>query len=289
MRRGSWPIAAAGLAIAAVTIAAAAAVWAPATVLNLVVSRSGYRIERDLAYGADPRQKLDLYVPDNLTAPAPVLLFFYGGSWQSGTKSWYLALGQAFASKGIVVAIADYRVYPKVRYPAFVADGAAALRFVHAVAAKHGGDPDRIFVAGHSAGAYIAAMLAADPHYLMDAHAKPEWIRGVIGIAGPYDFLPLTDPALIALFGGAHRRDTQPISYVDGKRAPMLLVTGDADATVSPGNTTRMAARLRRFGSEVVTRAYPGTGHVGIILSLAPGLRWRTSLRRDMLDFIAAH
>lgn len=289
MRRGTRLIAAAGLAVAAVTIAAVVIVRAPVAALNLVVPRSGYRIERDLAYGADPRQRLDLYVPDNLTAPAPVLLFFYGGSWQSGNKSWYLALGQAFAGKGVVVAVADYRVYPKVKYPAFVADGAAALRFVHEIAARHGGDAHRIFVAGHSAGAYIAAMLAANPRYLTAAQAKPEWIRGVIGIAGPYDFLPLTDPALIALFGGAHRQDTQPISYVDGKRAPMLLVTGDADTTVSPGNTARMAARLRRFGGEVVTKTYPGIGHVGIILSLAPGLRWRTSLRQDMLAFIAAH
>src|ERR1700679_2349691 len=126
--------------------ALAAASCSPVTVLNLLVPRGGYHVLRDLPYGAGARQKLDLYVPDGLKAPAPVILFFYGGSWQSGSKATYLAFGQAFASRGIIVAVADYRVYPQVRYPAFVEDGASALAFVHAHVAQQGGDPARIFV-----------------------------------------------------------------------------------------------------------------------------------------------
>jgi acetyl esterase/lipase len=279
MARTLWLAAAAGLGVAALAVACA-----PITFLNLAISRDGYRIEKNLAYGADPRQKLDLYIPDGLKAPAPVLLFFYGGSWQTGTKDYYLALGEAFATRGVVVAVADYRVYPQVKYPAFVEDGAAALDFVHGNVARYGGDPKRIFVSGHSAGAYIAVMLAANP-----AYRSFDKMRGAVGIAGPYDFLPLTDPKLIALFGGNRRVETQPITYIDGKRPAMLLVTGSDDTTVKPGNTERMAAKLRGFGSEVETRTYPGTGHLGIILSLAPGLRARTTLRQDVLDFIAAH
>jgi len=261
----------------------------PVRILNLALSRSGYRIERDLSYGSDPRQKLDLYVPEGLNAPAPVILFFYGGSWQEGEKDYYLAFGQAFATRGIIVAIADYRLYPQVKYPGFVEDGALALRFVHSHVAAEGGDPARIFLAGHSAGAYIAAMLASDLRYIADVGGDSRWIRGVIGIAGPYDFLPLKDPNLVALFGGPSRDDTQPIRYIDGPRPPMLLVAGAEDTTVSPGNTERMAARLRAFGSEVETKIYPGVGHIGIILSIAPGFRSRASLRNDILQFVAAH
>jgi acetyl esterase/lipase len=269
-------------------LAALVSACSPAALLNLAVPQEGYRIERDLAYGADPRQKLDLYVPDHLAAPAPVLLFFYGGSWEGGSKSYYKALGQAFASKGVIVAVADYRVYPQVRYPAFVEDGARAFKFIHTQVAAQGGDPARLFVSGHSAGAYIAMMLAADPHYLRAAGAEPSWIRGVIGIAGPYDFLPLQDENLVAIFGGENRSDTQPINHIDGKRTPMLLAYGTDDTTVLPRNTLAIAAKLRSFGSPVEVKSYPGVGHIGIILSLAPGFRGRTTLRQDVLDFITA-
>lgn len=94
----------------------------PFAVINLLVSRAGYQIHRGLAYGAEPRQKLDIYVPSGLEAPAPVVLFFYGGGWQSGDRADYLAFGQAFASAGIVVVVADYRLYPQVKYPGFIED-----------------------------------------------------------------------------------------------------------------------------------------------------------------------
>lgn len=258
------------------------------TMLNLFVPTSGYTIKADLAYGDDPRQRLDLYVPDGLKSPAPVMLFFYGGAWQSGTKDLYRALGQTFASAGIVVAVADYRLYPQVKYPEFVRDGAMALRFVHDHAGEYGGDPARVFVAGHSAGAYIAVMLASDPQYTALVGGNLHWIRGAIGIAGPYDFLPLRDKNLIAIFGGANRADTQPISYIDGKRPPMLLVTGSDDSTVYPANTRHMAERLKRFGNEPEVRVYESVSHIGIILSLAPSIGPHTSLREDMLRFIAA-
>jgi len=256
--------------------------------LNLLAPGGRYHVVRDLAYGADPRQKLDLYVPDKLVGPAPVLLFFYGGSWTGGSKARYFAFGQAFASKGIITAVADYRLYPQVRYPAFVEDGAQAFAWLHTHAAEYGGDASRIFLAGHSAGAYIAVMLAADRSYLTAAGVDPASVRGVIGIAGPYDFLPLRDDELIAIFGGANRPETQPIHYIDGVRPPMLLETGMKDTIVSPANTSRLAARLRSIGSPVEERQYPSIGHIGIILSLLPGLRGRTHLYSDMLAFVRA-
>lgn len=256
-----------------------------APLFDLTIPKSGYGVTRDIAYGGDPRARLDLYVPDGLAAPAPVLLFFHGGSWQSGSKNIYRAFGQAFASAGIVTGIADYRLYPQVRYPAFVEDGAAALRFLQQRIGEHGGDGARIFLCGHSAGAYIAAMLAVNPEFAV-AHDS---IRGVIGIAGAYDFLPLYDPVLIDIFGGDRVMATQPIKYARNPSPPMLLAHGTKDHTVGAGNSRRMAKRLAEAGNTVELIEYPGVTHLGILLSLAHGFRDRTTLRADMLRFIAEH
>jgi acetyl esterase/lipase len=274
----------------AIVIGFALAACSPATLLNtLLVPSSGYSIKRDIAYGADPRQKLDIYIPGNMTTPAPVILFIYGGSWQMGSKGIYKFLGQAFASKGIVTVVADYRLYPEVKYPVFVQDSALAFKFVHDNIATYGGDPQKLFLAGHSAGAYNVVMLDSDLHYLRDVGADPAWVRGVIGLAGPYDFLPLKDPKLIDIFGGDRVEATQPIHYIDGKRAPMLLAYGTDDETVRPKNTINMAEKLRSFGSEVEVKSYPGVGHIGIVLSLAPGFRGNTSLREDIAQFVMTH
>jgi acetyl esterase/lipase len=256
--------------------------------LDLSVPKTGYAAHRDLAYGAGPRQKLDLYVPDGLETPAPVLVFFYGGSWQSGSKRIYRAFGQAFASQGIVTAVADYRLYPQVKYPAFVEDGARAFRFVRDRVEQHGGDPARIVLSGHSAGAYIAAMLGVNPLHLAAVDAAPSQVAGIIGLAGPYDFLPLNDPALIDIFGGDRVMATQPIKYAANRTPPMLLAHGTKDTTVGAGNSRRFAARLAQHGNAVEVKLYDGIGHLGLLLSLARGLRHRTTLYADMLRFIRA-
>ena len=267
----------------ALAAAGGSALSAAAPLFDLTIPKAGYSVKRDIAYGDGPRRRLDLYVPDGLRAPAPVLLFFYGGSWQSGSKNIYRAFGEAFASAGIVTAIADYRLYPQVKYPAFVEDGAAALRFVKERIGEHGGDGARIFLCGHSAGAYIATMLACNPQY------GAGQLRGVIGIAGAYDFLPLYDPVLIDIFGGDRVMATQPIKYARNTSPPMLLAHGTKDRTVGAGNSRRMAMRLSEAGNEVELIEYQGASHLGILLSLAHGFRNRLTLRADMLDFIRRH
>ena len=257
------------------------ALSATAPLFNLAIPKRGYSFTRDVAYGNGPCARLDLYVPEGLAVPAPVLLFFHGGSWQSGSKNVYRFFGQAFASAGISVAVADYRLYPQVKYPAFVEDGAAALRFLRDSIANYGGDATRIFLSGHSAGAFIAAMLACNPEFGVDR----AWIRGVIGIAGAYDFLPLYDPVLIDMFGGDRVMATQPIKYAGNPAPPMLLANGTADRTVG-GNSRRMAKRLRESGNQVELIEYQGVTHLGIMRALAPGFRTRTPLREDMLRFI---
>jgi acetyl esterase/lipase len=152
-----------------------------------------------------------------------------------------------------------------------------------------GGDPARVFVSGHSAGAYNAVMLASEPKFLARHGGSLDWIRGAIGVSGPYDFLPMSDPVYVDMFHGTNNTDSMPPYHVDGKRPPMLLATGTADTTVDQGNTDRMAAKLKAFGNEVKVIKYPGTGHIGTILSLVPGFRGTTSLRQDMIAFIRSH
>jgi acetyl esterase/lipase len=261
----------------------------PATMLNMLAPRKGYALHRGLSYGEGTRHKYDVYVPHGLKEPAPVILFFYGGGFVAGHRSEYRMAGEALASLGCIVAVADYRIFPEVTFPEFLHDGARALLAVHRDAKRYGGNRERIFLAGHSAGAYIAVMLAANPEYLKAAGADPAWISGVVGIAGAYDFLPITGERRIKVFGGENRLETQPIHFVNGKKPPMLLVTGANDSTVSVRNTRNMAARLRSVGGEVEEIVYPGVGHMGIILSLARGFRGRAPLRADIARFVAGH
>lgn len=261
----------------------------PVTLLNATVPNAGYSVEHDLAYGAGERGKLDLYIPDEGPHPLPVVLFFYGGSWQWGAKEDYKFLGQALASKGYLVAIADYRVYPEVSYPAFLDDSARAFAWLHSHVAEYGGDPDRMHLAGHSAGAYNAMMLTVEPRYLRAAGADPAWVKSMVGLAGPYDFLPLTDPKLVELFHGATQPETQPINHVRGKTAPTLLLHGAEDDLVSPKNAPSMAEKLRMQGTEAEVKIYPDLGHIGIVLSTARGFRGKAPVLEDMDRFLRAH
>lgn len=261
------------------------------SLLNAVVPRNGYQLERDVPYGEGPRRTLDLYVPAAARAGTPLIVFFYGGRWDSGTKDWYRFVGQAFAARGYATAVPDYRVYPEVRYPAFVEDAAAAVAWVGAQRQKRGLGDGPIYLVGHSAGAHIAAMLALDARWLAAAGVdRCRTIAGAVGLAGPYDFLPLTDPVVREVFGpGPAGADTQPINDVTGQAPPLLLIAGSADETVLPRNTTRLAARIRATGGTVEERILEGKGHVGVLLTLAPVVRSFSPVLDDIDRFLQAH
>jgi acetyl esterase/lipase len=260
--------------------------YSPAVLINIAVPRWGYRVKRAVSYGTDARHLMDIYLPKGNTERAPAVLFFYGGAWISGHRREYRFVGQALASQGIIVAIADYGLFPKHRFPEFVEDGARAFAFLRPKLAGLGGDPERLFVAGHSAGAYIAVMLACDPRYLREAGADISALAGAIGIAGPYDFLPITHPQRVEIFGGSDRTETQPLHCVDGKRPPMLLLTGERDVNVLPRNTRNLTARLRRHDCAVEEIVYDGIDHFRIILALAPLFRWLVPIRPDIVRFV---
>ncbi len=258
-----------------------------ADLLNFTIPKSGYTVHKDIAYGTDKSQKLDVYVPDVKRASGCVVLFFYGGSWQTGSKDKYLFAGEAFSSLGCIAVLAEYRRYPEVSYPTFLHDSAKALAWTHAHAAEYGGSAANIYVAGHSAGAYNAMMLAADQSLMKAEGGNSSWIRGVIGIAGPYDFLPFVDDNIKAIFRTVRAEDTQPVNYVHANMPPVLMATGDEDTEVLPRNSIRMAAKMEKSGNTPEVKIYKGVGHVGIALSLARGFRHKTSVLTDTADFIA--
>ncbi len=264
----SWPRC--GFILLAVVVALAGC--SPLRLLDATVITADHEATRDLAYGPLPEQRLDVYRP-RAAAGAPVVVFFHGGNWQSGSRHEYRFVGAALAARGLVAVIPDYRLYPAVEFPAFVQDGAGAVRWVRDHIAERGGDPGRIYLVGHSAGAHIAALLTLDETYLGTLGLDARSIRGTIGLAGPYDFLPFS-AALRPVFGpsGGWSR-TQPINFVDGRESPILLLQGAADDTVNPANSTRLASRIREAGGVVEEIVYPGIGHSRILLALSPLFR----------------
>ena len=240
-----------------------------------------------IAYAKGARHTLDVCRPKTATA-APVIVFFYGGGWRSGSKRTYRYVAKALARRGYVAVLPDYRIYPPARYPDFLDDGALAVRWVKDNAKRFGGDAQKIFLMGHSAGAHIAAMLAIDATWLQKVGLVPgRDIAGLIGISGPYDFLPLKDETLKIIFGGANRPETQPISHVTPGAPPALLLTGGKDDVVGAGNSSRLAERLRAAGNEATTVIYPRIGHYIIVAAIAPIVRWLIPILRDTDAFIA--
>ena len=255
--------------------------------LNLLdaalAGRSARRVVRDVPYGEAPRQRLDIYAPRGEAPNRPVLVFFYGGNWDSGDRQDYAFAGRAFAELGYVAVLPDYTHTHERPYPAFMADAGAALAWVAAHIAEHGGDPGRIVVAGHSAGAYIAAMLALDPR-----RGAADLVKAAIGLAGPYDFLPFDSPVTRRTFGDApDLQATQPVNFVSANAPPLLLISGDADTTVRPRNSIELAARARMAGGEAELILYPGITHTGPLKALARPFRRHAPVLRDIAGFLA--
>jgi acetyl esterase/lipase len=262
----------------------------PVGLLNAMAPDEGIVSQTDIPYGPGARQRLDVYRP----APArdkagrhPVVVFFYGGGWEDGDRAVYRFVGATLAACGVVTIIPDYRVYPDVTFPAFMEDAAQAVAWTRRHIGEFAGDPDRLFIMGHSAGAQIATLLVFDREYLQAAGiASP--VAGVIGLAGPYDFLPLRSSTLKAIFGPESEwMRSQPIAYVTPGAPRMLLLAGSDDTTVDPGNTERLAARARAAGNSVTATVYPAVGHRALIGAISNQLTFLAPVRRDVLDFIA--
>ena len=267
-------------------------------VLNATVPSDTYRTIANLPYGDQPRQNLDLYMPSKpladkalVTGGAPMVVFFYGGSWSNGNRADYRFVGEALAAQGIVTLVADYRLSPAFRYPVFLQDSALATRWAFDNAQKYGADPARVFVMGHSAGAYNAAMLALDKRWLGGAGLSPASLAGWIGLAGPYDFLPIGDRKTQVAFEWPNTPpDSQALFHASSASPPALLLAPQKDSLVNTQRSTvGMAQRLKSSGVRVESELYDTVSHISIVATMASVLRSRAPVLERVTAFVQAN
>lgn len=274
------------LAPAAAVLAAACS---PLGALNALGPREAgvRRVATGVAYGDDPRQRMDVLAPTQTPdRPWPVLVLFYGGGWDSGERGQYRWAAHALAARGFVVVVPDYRIVPTVRFPAFIEDAAAATAQAGRLAGQYGGDPARLGVIGHSAGAHLAMMIALDRRYMAAAGA-PELIRAAAGLAGPYDFLPLDVPASINAFGRAPDLTlTQPVTFVRPDAPPLWLGHGAEDEVVHAEDTSILCERMTAVGGRCEATLYPGLKHADLIATFSPLFRKKAPVLQDVTAFL---
>ncbi|MGO4308735.1 alpha/beta hydrolase [Pseudomonas sp. KB_15] len=262
----------------------------PLKILNALTPGGSFDETEGIAYGSDPRQKLDVYVPRKPRPNTPVVVFFYGGSWNSGSRSDYSFVGEALASRGIVAVLADYRLYPQVRYPLFLEDCAKAVAWTHEHIRQYSGDPQQLYLMGHSSGAYNAAMLALDPGLLAAVGMSPHDLRGWIGLAGPYDFLPIKNPEVRPVFFWPDSPPrSQPINHVSRGAPPALLMASTDDELVNPTrNTGGLAIKLREAGVPVQDLYFSRTSHASLVATLSRPLRGLAPVLDEVSAFVGA-
>lgn len=262
----------------------------PLALLSAIVSEGGVERRTGIAYGPSPRQRLDVYRgagiegrPGARAGSRPVVIFFYGGSWKAGDRSLYQFVGAALAARGITTVIPDYRLFPEVKFPGFVEDAALAYRWTADILAK---ECSPIIVAGHSAGAHIAALLALDPRYRTDAAPGRSPPAAWIGLAGPYAFDPTTWASTRDIFSGVSADRTRPVTFVDAQSPPALVMHGRDDTVVRMFNQRDLETAYRAAGVPIETRELDGIAHIGIVLAVSRPFRWRAPVLDDMVRFI---
>lgn len=262
---------------------AAFAACAPVTLLNTITPSGSYKLAKDIAYGENARQKYDIYQPDEPRADAPVIVFVYGGSWDSGKKGMYKFVAEAFASNGYTTVVPDYRLYPEVKFPGFVEDTADAV----AAAAKRYPEQALVLV-GHSAGAYNAVKVTVDHSYLgARGISACETIAATIGLAGPYGDPVMKKEPYITIFPDRLAGQDGPINNIDGVKPPLFLAIGDKDDTVAAQHGITLAERINAVGGQVVNKLYPDLNHTDVIKVLSRYFDGESELKSDVLDFIA--
>jgi acetyl esterase/lipase len=257
-------------------------------IANVPASFGAYQRTSDLAYGKERHQRLDVYRPQGAGSGRPVVIFWYGGSFDSGSKGAYKFVGAALAERGFVTVLPDYRLYPAVKFPEFLDDPASAVAWVQQHAHEFDGDPHRVVLMGHSAGAHIAAFLALQPERLTRAGAHPEWIAGLVGLSGPYALAPNTR-TLHTIFGKPYTEaDWQPVHFVTHQAPPTFLAHGLDDTLVSAHQTEQLRDALRMANVRVETKLYAGRGHADMVAALSIPARNRAPVLEDASAFIAS-
>jgi acetyl esterase/lipase len=255
-------------------------------ILNTGVSlTNSYNITRDIPYGSEPWQKLDIYRAQDSDENTPVIVFFFGGGWSWGDKTYFEFVADSFVRKGYTVAIPNYVLYPKGKFPQFVEDGAMATAWVKNNIDKYQGSTNKVFLVGHSAGAYIAAMAVTDERYLQQAGEDTPFIKGVAGIAGPYNFTPKAQK-YVAIFGRENFELMKVANHVTGSEPPMILLHGEGDTTVGKFNQETMATALAQENVKHKSVLYgDDITHIKILLKLHPWFAGKVNVAEDIDNF----
>ena len=214
------------------------------------------------------------------------MVFFYGGAWASGDRLDYEFMASALTEAGFIAVIPDYRLHPEVTFPDFVDDAAEAFCWVLNHIDQYGGRSDRVAVMGHSAGAHIASLIHYDESYLERSCPDRGQPAAFVGLAGPYDFLPLVSPTMQAIFPERSRSDSQPVNFVDGTEGPALLMHGMLDVRAKPRNSAALAEQVTKAGGSVDLKIYDKQEHVDVLLAFASPLRWIAPVFTDTRNFL---
>jgi acetyl esterase/lipase len=274
-------------AVAALVLFGALAIN-PGLAVNSLSALGDYSINSNIPYEQETSRTLDVYRPSGTRTSLPVVIFFHGGSWSSGSKADYKFLGAALASRGILTVVPNYRLSPVSLFPAFLQDSALAVRWTIDNAARFGGDPHRLILMGHSAGAYIAAMLVFDQQWLsavgLDAQHD---VAGWVGLSGPYDLASVDARLPEQVFDTVHdKASIQPINFVDGKGPPAFLAAGSNDSVVSPRSTLKLANRILAAGGRAEATIYPRLGHSMLIATFSPIFEILAPVPFDVAKFV---
>ncbi len=254
-------------------------------IANIPARFGDYERHAEIPYAPGLRHSLDVYAPKNVRG-APVIMFWYGGSWTDGSKELYRFVGAALANAGYLAVLPDYGVYPSVKFPTFMEDGARAVAWTVQHARDYGGDPTQIFLMGHSAGAHIAALLALDYRYLRGANVDMKRIRGLIGLSGPYALRP-TDAPLNVIFAAPYTpADWQPVRYVSAQSPPALLFHGVDDSVVRASHTQALDAAYVKAGVPAEVHLYPQRKHADTVAALSIPARNRLPVLEQVVSFV---
>lgn len=234
-------------------------------------SEDKFERHADIAYRNDKdadkkRHALDVYTPKG-KKDFPVVLFVHGGSWKSGNKELYAALGQSLAADGIGCVICNYRLSPAVQHPAHVEDVAKAFAWTCENIAKYGGKKDQLFLCGHSAGGHLVSLLVTDPQYLKAEKHTPAEVKGVASFSGVYEIVTGV-PTLEAPFGKDEKvcKLASPLTHAAGKHPPFLIAYADNDFPRLDETALNMHAALKKADSPVELVKCTERNHYTIII-----------------------
>ena len=240
------------------------------TAINTIARLGPYELQAQ-SYGDNPRQQLDWYRGhgDN----RPLVVFLYGGNWQSGQRRDYRFVADTLIRMNCDVVIPDYRLYPEVRFADILNDVRQALDFVKADVSTP------IILMGHSAGAQLGSLLALEP--------DNSSLAAFIGMAGPYDFYPFTEDEHWDLFSPDYEI-SQPVNFVSATAPPFYLLHGEDDQRVRRGHSKSLMQKQSEVGGVATREVYKDMGHVDIIVSFSPFHRRGSSVVSDIQNFIAS-